>query len=742
MNAPLSSLAAVSVPTPVRRNARLLGLVLSSAVCALLLTLFWVRSGFALSAGTGFLVWHASDPGGCAEAQSAAGASLTSEPFVLPGSAPFGCIRWRTFWVVPRQRQSVFELDARGSVELSIDGRRVALHRTRPKADTFTGEAALLIGVHRVELLYRRGSAPGYLRVREQDLREAHYIYVLAPLQRERFFASETRAREALPLVAESRAWLPPACVALLSLCALLLWLTRRILRGSRAPWRVLACSLAIVVLAYQVRVAALPFDGAYTDELAYSTAGRHYVRNVLVGDYTTEAFRWNYPHPPLAKWLYGLAAELGGQDGARRVSALLGALSVGLIVPIGATLLSLEVGFAAAAIATFLPPLVAHSRLTGLESPVLFFWLVSVLAALRWAKSALEPGNASRGSLGDPWAAWLAPLLAVLGVGSRMTCVWVFPLLLAVVLYVHAQATSRQRFATLALACAGVLVGGGLLFALWPWLWGRPVEGWQQMLVRWRGQHTSEIFLGTNQRPPPVGYYAAAFIATTPAFVLLFGSLGLVAGLRGRATRVATSFLALWLLLPFAQSLSSFRQDLARYVIPAWPALALLAALGVDSLVLWLLARVAGLRRFAGSAGIWSVMAQTVLVVYVALALHAVEPYPLDYFSELVAGPEGVARSHAFELAWWGEGIGEAVGWVNANAPAGMTVRLAIEPHDVRPRLRDDLRERLAGPSDFVITNHYKFHPETPVGCHLAHRVAVRGAPLADVYDCRRPGR
>jgi hypothetical protein len=125
------------------------------------------------------------------------------------------------------------------------------------------------------------------------------------------------------------------------------------------------------------------------------------------------------------------------------------------------------------------------------------------------------------------------------------------------------------------------------------------------------------------------------------------------------------------------------------------------------------------------------------VLPAYTALELRRVEPYPLDYFGELVGGPSGVARSHAFELAWWGEGFRDAIEYVNRNAPPGGRVQLALTPDDTAPKLRGDLLAVTSPPGDFVVTNHYKFQPLHPRGCTRVHTVRVVGAPLVDVYRC-----
>jgi hypothetical protein len=270
--------------------------------------------------------------------------------------------------------------------------------------------------------------------------------------------------------------------------------------------------------------------------------------------------------------------------------------------------------------------------------------------------------------------------------------------------------------------------------------MWEDPVAAWSRILTRWKGQHTTEFFLGRDRKPPPAGYYAAAFLATTPLAALGFALGGVGVGWRRRELRPALLLCLAWLVLPFAQSVSSFRQDLARYVVQSWPALLLLAALAAVALGRVMRRR---LPRPVGVAALLSVLPALVLFGDSALALASVEPYPLGYFNAAVGGPRGVARSRSFELASWGEGARAAIEWVNAEAPHGSRVHLQLTPDDTPPRLRDDLGVVPMERADYVVQTHYKFRARPPEGCRRVQRVEVAGAPLVDVYDCReRPRR
>ncbi len=668
---------------------------------------------------------------------------IVSEPFLRRSRLGAGCRRWSAFMVVDRARRSQLELESIGLAELRIDGRLVTKARNRSGFHGVRRQRALDVGVHRVEVVQRQAD-PGvaYLRLREHDLAEPHFTYALPPLETRRFFADEPHAAAALRAgLSGPRPQRAPLALAAWIAAALCAWLALRAARGRSLPASPpdLALGAALTLLALWVRARGIRAQDVAWDELAYTIAGRNFVRNLRLGDFSLDAFRFNFYHPPLAKWLYGLGYILGGLEGARWLSALLSALSVGLLYAAARALYGRRVAAGAGAVATFLPGLVAHARLTGLESVLVFFWMASVAAAVAWLRE-VERARDAGSTCGHGYAA-LAAAAGMLSIGARMTALWIAPLLLLIVALGWGALPSRRRAGLLGALVLGAALALGAIALLWPWFSHDPLGSWSKIIARWDTQQTTEVFLGEDRAPPPVQYYLAAFAGTTPALLLLAALAGAALGLARPQRRRATIIALCWLAFPFLQSLSSFRQDLARYVIQAWPALALLAALGADELLQRVLARVHAGRQTRAST-LLQVAWTAALPVYTALSLLRVEPYPLDYFNELLGGPAGVARSHAFELAWWGEGFRDAIDYVNRKAARGSRVRLALIPEDTVPRLRDDLRPSARGRADYVVTNYYKFQPARPRGCMRVHTVQVQHAPLVEVLRCPRAKR
>ena len=125
---------------------------------------------------------------------------------------------------------------------------------------------------------------------------------------------------------------------------------------------------------------------------------------------------------------------------------------------------------------------------------------------------------------------------------------------------------------------------------------------------------------------------------------------------------------------------------------------------------------------------------------VYLAVACARIHPYYLDYYGEQVGGPAGVAAHRRFEIAWWGEGVADAVAYVNANAaPKARVHKACVEPSHLT-WLRGDLwpppEVRRPTDADWIIVYQPSWKKcRLPPDAELVHEVSAQGAPLARVY-------
>ena len=260
---------------------------------------------------------------------------------------------------------------------------------------------------------------------------------------------------------------------------------------------------------------------------------------------------------------------------------------------------------------------------------------------------------------------------------------------------------------------------------ALWPRLWDAPFDHLSQAWDKLKVPHSPEPFLGAITNDPPRHYFLVYLFATAPLGILVGAAAWIARALHRR--EMSSLVVLFFLVAPLLVFLSPVRQDGVRYILPSLVALALAAAAGIDYLVE--LARRP--RLFAAAAGL--------LVLYLAITCVRIHPYYLDYYGEQVGGPAAVARHRRFEIAWWGEGVADAVAHVNANAAPGARVHKAcVEPSHLT-WLRGDLWQREArrpGDAEWIIVYQPSWKKcQLPPDAELVHQVSAQGAPLARVY-------
>ena len=504
------------------------------------------------------------------------------------------------------------------------------------------------------------------------------------------------------------------------------LYLARDALR--RIDRRAAAAAVAVAVLALGVRLVDLGGAGQTWDEDVNWSAGKNYVTNGLALDFSPASWRWNYQHPPVSKYVAGIGAQLAdGYGPARALSALLVALACGLLVFVGRRLFSLRVGVLAGAAAALTPHLVAHGKVVGHEAPAVLLWTAALLAAL-CVHDRLE--HLDERARARRLAIRLAGVGALLGlaISSRFVNLLLAPLL-AGVLLVHAPPALRKRTllmgATL-IPLAAILVA----FAVWPRLWEAPFAHLGQAWAKLKVPHSAEPFLGAITNDPPPHYFAVYLLATAPLGLLLGAAAWLARA--GHLREKGSITTGLLLLVPLLVLFSPVRQDGVRYILPSLVALCLAAAAGIDYLAQLAARRLGNQPRLLAGAG-------GLLVLYLAITCVRIHPYYLDYYGEQVGGPAGVAAHRRFEIAWWGEGVGGAIDYLNRNAAPGARVHKACVETSHLTWLRGDLWQRevrRASDADWIVVYQPSWKKcEIPTDAALVHEESAQGAPLARVY-------
>jgi hypothetical protein len=284
-------------------------------------------------------------------------------------------------------------------------------------------------------------------------------------------------------------------------------------------------------------------------------------------------------------------------------------------------------------------------------------------------------------------------------------------------------------------------LLGAAVVYAGWPYLWGRPIAALLEAFSRAADSpwDAKVLFMGQLTRVIDLPrYFAPAILSlqlTLPALVL--APLGAVLSVvMGRRTGNLPWALVLWAwwLVPFVPSvaLGSTVYDNARQLLFALPPMFALSSLAIAVLL-----RAARFRLAR--------LALSLLILLPGvLAIRQLHPYEYIYYNQLVQGVNGAYR--LFELDYWVTGSREAIGFVNEVAPPSATVAVAgsraVAAYHAREDLdlwpQDDLGEPGRRPDFLIATTRWDSDlnawPEAPV----VWRLERDGALLAVVKDLR----
>ncbi len=345
-------------------------------------------------------------------------------------------------------------------------------------------------------------------------------------------------------------------------------------------------------------------------------------------------------------------------------------------------------------------PKLIAHAQNNPKDLPGLVVFTLGVLMVVRLeARPSGLRAIAAAAAIGLAITTWL-PAIALVPVAA-------FVLLAPWRRAASSRAPDRspERWPARAGRLAVMIVGAlATAFALWPWLWPGPMARLGKIAERLAEFASGFDVLYFGRLYPssalPWHYTLGSILVSTPLVVTLLAILGAASAARAQDRRrsslaaLALVWIASLLLL---DGMAAFHYDGIRHWLAVLPAVAMLAALGVDR------ARLAidlALRRSvsprAATAGAALVIALPALAIAIDVArLH---PYQDAYLAWPPRRLQPGASERMFELEYWGGSYRAVAQWLNEHAEPGAVVLAPIAPHCLEPYLRSDLtvHERL----------------------------------------------
>jgi hypothetical protein len=312
-------------------------------------------------------------------------------------------------------------------------------------------------------------------------------------------------------------------------------------------------------------------------------------------------------------------------------------------------------------------PFLLALSRVLGHDALVAIFMWLSLLTFLRASHAYLTRfRNVDRQHASPKTDRRFLVLSGSLGGLAFLTkypslLLGAFVAGMMLVLLVVYRRSWQQALRDWAITMALWSVAAGLVFfILWPAMWVDPVGRGLAILtdaLRASGSPhpKGSFFLGrVVPDPGPVFYLLVSLFRTTPVIWLgcLLLAVGMIKRFRGAHTDsvpAALILLAYAVVYVLMITIGGKKQD--RYILPAFPALSALAALGY--------AKASDLK--ARSAHFKWVL-PSVLFVQAAFVLSHY-PYYFTYYNPLLGGGAAAARTM---IVGWGEGLDQAAKWLN----------------------------------------------------------------------------
>lgn len=446
----------------------------------------------------------------------------------------------------------------------------------------------------------------------------------------------------------------------------------------SPGSWTVGRLALALGIGSFLAVAATLGDPGITIDEPLDVRPGRTYVATLRAKglgffDRSTVArvFADNAEHPPLGRWLLGLASTLGepfeglfgGTDpynvhAGRLAPAAAFAVLVGVVTLVSGRRFGRAAGVAAGGSLVLMPRVFAHAHLGALDTFITLFWTSALLAAAR-AVQAKRPVVAMAVA-GLVWGlalltkihAWLLPPIVLVWALARL-----------------------RRGKAVAAASAWAVSGLTVFVAGWPWLW---YDTWPRLKaylgtgverLTIHAQYFGRVFA---DRDVPWHYPWVYFAVTVP---IGLQALGLVGAVRAWRDRRADPFLMLpigaivMFLTIFSTNVPVY--DGERLFLTTFPLWAILIGSGFGGL--WRSAR----PRIRVGLVIFMLMQG-----YGVVSMH---PFGLSYYNALVGGLAGAERL-GLETTYWGDSVDRVLlDELARRVEPGQTVALVPTLHHIQ---------------------------------------------------------
>ena len=319
-------------------------------------------------------------------------------------------------------------------------------------------------------------------------------------------------------------------------------------------------------------------------------------------------------------------------------------------------------------------PFYLAYSRIIHLDALLASFMILSLLSFLIYM-DRLEKSK----------FLVMSGIFAGLAVLTKIPAFFLFPFIALLVFscFVHAMITSSFPVSKLLkkfikIYSIWISITFGVIFIMWPAMWTNPLI-FTRLLTSGAGMRPHEkgqFFMGAPVTDPGFLFYPVVILFKTTPITLIFLVICICfllfkfiiySNSFGKLER-NTLILILYVLL-FTIFMSLGEKKLERYVLPVFPILDIIGAVGL------FVAFEALTNKFYKKLSNKDAFAVLVILVFVfqSFSIIAIHPYPLSYYNPVVGGP---AKAQEILCIGRGEGIDLAAKYLNQKEdPENITV-------------------------------------------------------------------
>ncbi len=489
---------------------------------------------------------------------------------------------------------------------------------------------------------------------------------------------------------------------------------TPMFLRPARRKWLDLTFAVVLTALALLIRLWDLNVF-VTTDEPKWASRSILFYQGLAQGRFEQT---YQVGHPGVMTMWLGVPgmdldsllaasaeAPFGQADlifAGRRGVAVVTGLMVGVAFLLLVRLLGRPVALLAGTFILLDPFFLAHSRVLhvdALAAGFLFLYLLSLAVALRERKRRFMV---------------LSGIFAGLAMLSKSPAMIAMPFT-ALLIGLQWLVKKRPGREVISSGLIWLVSAVAIYFLLWPAMWVQPLTTFRAVLdtaLGYAGEPHSEgnFFWGMPRPDPGPAFYPVALIFRLTPWATLGALLSLPWAMRRRGSLSAqdvgldaSSRPILWMLWAFALLFMAFMTVAGkkgdRYVLPIFPCLQVIAALGFLLALSWLRHRFGWFRK-QSALQVPMVVAASLILGIATVLPHA--PYYLTYFNPLVGGTGVAVRAVA---VGWGEGLDLAADFLNSTPGIGKKHTCTGARQTLKPMLRGEVDG--AGSYDPVKTNY-----------------------------------